>query len=159
MKVLSNISVFLDVLDSSILPGSKAYSVPSAFLMLSFFIGKHAVASAPNCPGRLGDPGGRKNNIKYAPKGLLTERLLAELFGGEVLVPRGAVSTAVNAAAGTYWRIASKKILLCYAPEKPSILAPSDGHIFAWKGYFGTSRFGSRVKKFRMENLESDRIE
>jgi hypothetical protein len=44
------------------------------------------------------------------------------------------VNNADKVAAGMYSRIVSKKILLCYAPEKPSILAPSAGYIFAWKG-------------------------
>jgi hypothetical protein len=69
------------------------------------------------------------------------------------------VNTAAKEAAGTYSRIVSKKILLCYAPEKTSIPAPSAGYIFAWIKYFRASRFGSLVKKSRMENLESDMIE
>jgi len=101
-----------------------------------------------------------KDTIKYTQNGVVIEHLLARLYGVELfLVPRVVVNTAAKGAAGTYSRIVSKKVLLCYAPEKPSILAPSAGYIFAWKGYFGASRFGSRVKKFRMENLESDRIE
>ena len=101
-----------------------------------------------------------KDTIKYTQNGVVIEHLLARLYGVELfLVPRVVVNTAAKGAAGTYSRIVFKKVLLCYAPEKPSILAPSAGYIFAWKGYFGASRFGSRVKKFRMENLESDRIE
>jgi hypothetical protein len=73
-------------------------------------------------------------------------------------VPREATNTTAKGAAGTYSRIDSKKILFCFDPKKPSILAPSAGYIFAWKGYFEASRFGSRVKKVQIENLESDRI-
>ena len=101
-----------------------------------------------------------KDTIKYTQKGVVTEQLLAELFGVEkFLVPRGVVNTAAKGKAGTFSRIVSKKILLCYAPPNPSLLTPSAGYIFSWKGYFGADRFGSRIKKFRMENVESDRIE
>jgi hypothetical protein len=101
-----------------------------------------------------------KDTIKYTQKGVVTEQLLAELFGVEkFLVPRGVVNTAAKGKAGTFQRIVSKKILLCYAPEKPSLLTPSAGYIFSWKGYFGADKFGARIKKFRMENVESDRIE
>jgi hypothetical protein len=101
-----------------------------------------------------------KDTIKYTQKGVVTENLLAELFGVEkFLVPRGVVNTAAKGKTGTFQRIVSKKILLCYAPEKPSLLTPSAGYIFSWKGYFGASRFGARIKKFRMENVESDRVE
>ena len=101
-----------------------------------------------------------KDTIKYTQKGVVTENLLAELFGVEkFLVPRGVVNTAAKGKAGAFQRIVSKKILLCYAPEKPSLLTPSAGYIFSWKGYFGADKFGARIKKFRMENVESDRIE
>jgi hypothetical protein len=101
-----------------------------------------------------------KDTIKYTQKGVVTENLLAELFGVEkFLVPRGVVNAAAKGKPGTFQRIVSKKILLCYAPEKPSLLTPSAGYIFSWKGYFGADKFGSRIKKFRMENVESDRIE
>ena len=119
-----------------------------------------AVANAPDIRVALMTSAEVKDTIKYPQKGVVTEQLLAELFGVEkFLVPRGVVNTAAKGAAGTYSRIVSKKVLLCYAPEKPGILAPSASYIFAWKGYFGASRFGSRVKKFRTANLESDRIE
>lgn len=101
-----------------------------------------------------------KDTIKYTQKGVVTENLLAELFGVEkFLVPRGVVNTAAKGKAGAFQRIVSKKILLCYAPEKPSLLTPSAGYIFSWKGYFGADKFGARIKKFRMENVESDRVE
>ena len=38
-------------------------------------------------------------------------------------------------------------------------MQPSGGYIFAWKGLYGAGDQGSRVKSFRMEHLESDRIE
>jgi hypothetical protein len=80
--------------------------------------------STPNVLVALNTSAELKDNIKYTQKGVVTEQLLAELFGfgvERVLVPR--------------------EVLLCYAPKKPSILAPSAGYIFAWKGYFEASRF------------------
>jgi hypothetical protein len=101
-----------------------------------------------------------KDTIKYTQKGVVTEQLLAELFGvDKFLVPRGVVNTAAKGKAGAFARIVSKKFLLCYAPDRPSLLTPSAGYIFSWKGYMGADRFGARIKKFRMENVESDRIE
>lgn len=101
-----------------------------------------------------------KDTIKYTQKGVITEQLLAELFQVDrFLVPRGVVNLSAKGKAGNFQRITSKKVLLCYAPEKPSIQVPSAGYIFAWRGYLGASKFGSRMKKFRMEELESNRIE
>ena len=56
------------------------------------------------------------------------------------------VNTAAKGAAGTYSRIVSKKVLLRYALEKPSILAPSASNIFARKGRFEVLRIRSREK-------------
>ena len=72
---------------------------------------------------------------------------------------RGGINIAAKGAIGTCSRIVSKKVHLCYAPEKPSILAPSASYISVWKGYFGALKSGFRIKKFRMENLKSDWIE
>jgi len=44
-------------------------------------------------------------------------------------VLRGVVNTAARGMAGTYSQIVSNKVLLCDAPEKPSIFAPSAGYI------------------------------
>jgi hypothetical protein len=75
--------------------------------------------------------------IKYTQKRVVTEQLLAELSGVDrFLVPREMVNTAAKGAARTHSWIVSKKFLLCYAPEKPSILVPSAGYIFVWNGYF-----------------------
>ena len=101
-----------------------------------------------------------KDTIKYTQKGVVTENLLAELFGVEkFLVPRVVLNTAPKGKAGNFARLSSKKILLCYAPDRPSLQTPSAGYFFAWKGYTGASKLGSRIKKFRMEELEADRIE
>lgn len=118
------------------------------------------IVCAPDVLATLKDSSEIKDTIKYTQKGVVTEQLLAELFGvDKFLVPRGVVNTAAKGKSGSFQRIVSKKILLCYAPEKPSILMPSAGYTFAWKGYFGADRFGARIKKFRMENVESERVE
>ena len=38
-------------------------------------------------------------------------------------------------------------------------MTPTAAYIFALTGLFGNSRLGTRIKKFRMESIESDRIE
>jgi len=36
---------------------------------------------------------------------------------------------------------------------------PSGGYTFSWNGFAGAGPQGQRIKRFRMEHLESDRIE
>lgn len=55
--------------------------------------------------------------------------------------------------------IAGKQALLSYSAPTPSIMMPSAGYTFSWKGKFGASRMGQRIRKFRMESLKSDRVE
>lgn len=101
-----------------------------------------------------------KDQIKYTMKGIVTTDLLAELFGVEkVLIPKGIFNSAKKGGTASYGRIVSKSILLCYATDAPSIEEPSAGYNFAWKGRTGNSNIGTRIKKYRMENLDSDRVE
>jgi hypothetical protein len=38
-------------------------------------------------------------------------------------------------------------------------LQPSGGYIFSWTGYLGAGPAGNRIKRFRIEQIASDRIE
>ena len=55
--------------------------------------------------------------------------------------------------------VSPKEVLLAYSNPSPSIMTPSAGYTFAWSGLFGAGGAGNRVKRFRMEPLESDRVE
>jgi hypothetical protein len=50
-------------------------------------------------------------------------------------------------------------VLVGFAPPRPQVGIPSAGYTFSWNGYLGASAFGGRIKRFRMENIASDRIE
>ncbi|VVB63932.1 Uncharacterised protein [uncultured archaeon] len=120
----------------------------------------NTMVMAPDVLAKLKSNSEIKEQIKYTERGIVTTDLLADLFGLErILVPKGVVNTAKKGATGSYSRIVSNSILLCYAAPAPSIQEPSAGYNFAWKGRTGNSNIGSRVKKFRMENLDSDRVE
>lgn len=102
------------------------------------------------------------DRIKYTQKGIITEDLLAALFNVSKYVVIQAVKNTANektSGAGTYAFVESNKILLAYAAPAPSILQPSAGYIFAWKGLFGAGAQGNRISSFRMEHKKSDRIE
>ncbi len=44
-------------------------------------------------------------------------------------------------------------------PDSPSLLKPSAFYKFAWTRPAGSGPGGQRIKRFRMEELESDRVE
>lgn len=108
------------------------------------------------------------DRIKYTQKGVVTEDLVAEFFGVKKLIvarARKATGNQINDAAAqdaaaTFSRVVSKKAaLLVYAPDEPSTVVPSAGYTFTWNGYSVGNKKGIRVKNFRLERQEVDRIE
>jgi hypothetical protein len=97
--------------------------------------------------------------IKYTQRGVLTLDLIASLLDiPKVLVPAVVQNSADELEAEDISFIYGKDALLCYAAPSAGLMTPSAGYIFEWTGFMGSVR-GSRMKKFRMEHLEADRIE
>jgi len=92
---------------------------------------------------------------------------LAQLFElDEVLVSKAVVNIgakghdyASSAAKENSQFIAGKHALLAYVNPRPALRQPTAGYTFSWSGWFGATGMGFRIKKFRMEHLESDRVE
>jgi hypothetical protein len=108
------------------------------------------------------------DRIKYTQRGIVTEDLIATLFDIDELYTSYATLATVppmnsareQDAAATYSFITNTKgVLLVYAPKSPSLLTPSAGYTFTWKGYLGGNAQGIRVKRFRLERIASDRVE
>jgi hypothetical protein len=69
-------------------------------------------------------------------------------------------SSAEGDTTPTYGYIAKPKAaLLTYAPPSGSLKKPSAAYIFNWAGLIGSGAGANRVKKFWMDEIESDRIE
>lgn len=124
-------------------------------------LGAHVINALKNHPDIL-------DRIKYTQKGIVTEDLIASLLGvDKVLVSyatktgteRGIDAKAQDADA-TYEFIAdSKSALLVHTPASPGLMTPAAGYTFTWSGYLGGNAQGTRIKRFRMEHIASDRIE
>lgn len=100
------------------------------------------------------------DRIKYTQRGLITTDLLATLFGVDKILVAGAVfNTSQEGQTPTIGFGASNKFLLCYAAPNPGLRMPSAGYIFSWTGYAGAGEFGNRVRSFRIEERESERVE
>lgn len=100
------------------------------------------------------------DRIKYTQRGIVTEDLLASIFGVDKFLVASAVqNSAGEGAAVSNDFIIADQGLLVYANPNPSILQPSGGYIFSWQGLFGAGAQGNRISSFRMEHLKSDRIE
>ena len=103
------------------------------------------------------------DRIKYTQRGIVTLDLLAALFDVQRVVVANAVkNTGIEGqtqTASDYSFVFGKAALLLYVNPAPSILTPSAGYTFSWTGLFGGLGMGSRINRFRMEWLKSDRVE
>lgn len=122
--------------------------LPDTFVMADdvFF----AVKNNPNVLDR----------IKFTQRAVVTEDLLAALLQlRQFLVSQAVLNSAPEGQTGSYGFINSKNGLLVYSNPAPSIMQPSGGYTFGWNGLFGAGADGGRIKSFRIEQIESDRIE
>lgn len=98
--------------------------------------------------------------IKYTQTAVVGLDLLARVLElDEVLVANVVENTALEGAADVMDFLFGKHALLVYANPSPSLLTPSAGYTFSWTGYLGAGASGNRMKRFRMEHLNSDRLE
>lgn len=99
------------------------------------------------------------DRIKYTERAIVTEDLLASMFGvKKFLVAFGSENTAAEGAAASFSFLFGKRLLLAYSAERPGLKTPSAGYTFTWKRQGGGAN-GLRFKTFRMEQIESDRNE
>ena len=91
---------------------------------------------------------------------MVQRRLLAELFELEqIFVMDAVVNSAVRGATESTAFIGADNALVYYAPDSVGLDEPTAGVNFSWTGLTGNTESGLRIKRFRMEQLESDRIE
>lgn len=106
------------------------------------------------------------DRIKYgqtagAPA-MANEVILAQIFGVDrVYVARGVKNTATEGKTLSASFIADQKSAgLFVAAANPGLMTPSAGYTFVWAGEEGTDAgTGMRIKRFRLERNESDRVE
>lgn len=100
------------------------------------------------------------DRIKYTQTGIVTADLIAAVMDlDRILVPMVVQNTAAEGATDVFGFTYGKAALLVYAAPNPGLLQPSGGYTFAWNGFLGAAAYGNRIKRFRMEQLEADRVE
>lgn len=88
------------------------------------------------------------------------QQLLAQLLGiDRIFIMDAVVNTAVEGATEATGFIGADDILLYHAPDSLALETPSAMGQFSWSGFTGATSNGIRIKRFRMENLASDRVE
>ena len=101
-------------------------------------------------------------NAGQTPGGPATVNLMhfsQVLVIDESMVAWAVENSAAEGATEDTDFIAGDHLLLAYRAPSPSIMQPTAGYTFAWTGLLGAGAFGNRIKRFRIERIESDRIE
>ena len=100
------------------------------------------------------------DRIKYAGEKVVTDALLAQLFGVERIFTAMAIkNTAVENETASYSFTHGKHALVCYSAPTPSLLQPSAGYTFVWRGVSNGLGQDIGISRFRMEHLKADRVE
>ena len=77
-----------------------------------------------------------------------------------IMIMDAIVNDADEGQSNVHNFIGGRTALLVYSAPSPGLMVPSGGYDFTWTGLLGsTGGLGTRVSKFRMENLKSDRVE
>lgn len=98
--------------------------------------------------------------VKYSGNGFLTEDVVRQALNVERLVVTWTTeNTAPKGAPDSINFMNTKSALLVYAPANAGLQTLSGGYIFTWTGLLGAGAFGTRIKRWRMEEIASDRIE
>lgn len=92
---------------------------------------------------------------------LVLRQKLAEILELDAIFVMDAIVTTSQKGAATPVRafIGIDNALLYYAPDVVGLEEPTAGVQFSWTGLLGSTPSGQRIKRFRMESLEADRIE
>lgn len=103
------------------------------------------------------------DRVKYGqtsgPAQIELSELVALLKVPRIFVMKSIVNTAAQGATNAHEFIGGRHALLVYSAPSPGLMTPSGGYTFSWTGYLGAQAQGQRIKRFRMDHLESDRVE
>lgn len=114
------------------------------------------------------------DRVKHTSNQPVTEEIVANLFGVEEIVildtitttseEGAAATTTANVAVASGAAAASQRVMLAYRTPSPALMSPSAGYIFSWSDFDSLAGMDSAagapaIKRYRMENLASDRYE
>ncbi len=103
---------------------------------------------------------GRLDRGQTSGPAIVMRDSLAALFEVDrVLVMDAVENTAAKGATNAHAFIGGSHALLSYSPPSPGIMTPAAGYTFAWTARAGSTANGTRVKRFRIDMIEADRVE
>ena len=100
------------------------------------------------------------DRVKYTSAESITMDVIARYFEVDrIEVSSAVINTGKEGAADNFGFVLGKVAWLGYVAPSPSLLAPTAGYSFSWKGVSGGLGQTVGISKFRMDQLKADRIE
>lgn len=104
------------------------------------------------------------DRIKYGQTAggpaIANKQTLAALFEVDTIEVMNSIeNTAEEGVANAHSFIGGNHALLVHAAPAPGLMVPTAGYTFSWTGMFGNSAEGTRIKSWRPEGIDADRIE
>ncbi len=100
------------------------------------------------------------DRIKYTSDDTITAQKIAAMLDIErVFVSKAIINSAAEGATASYGFVAGNNAWLGYVNPEPSILQPSAGYVFTWRGISDGLGTDIGISRFRMQHLRADRIE
>lgn len=116
-------------------------------------LGWNALRNHPDIVARISGgatPGG--------PAIAMQQQVAAVLGVDKIVVTHAVRNTAQEGLTDAFSRIGGNHALLCHVDPTPGLMRPTAGMTFVWNGYIGSAE-GRRVKRWRIEDIEAERIE
>lgn len=100
------------------------------------------------------------DRVKYTGRDVPDTQYLAQLFGlDEVLVAKAVKNTAAEGQTGSFSFTFGKSALLVHAAANPSLLTPSAGYSFQWRGVSEGLGLTVGTKQYRLEQNAATYVE
>ncbi|WP_409264515.1 major capsid protein [Pseudomonas sp. KCJK9000] len=115
-----------------------------------------ALKDHPDLIDRVKFAGGNSNSN---PANITREAIAALFEIDEILVMNAIENIAPEGKPPVHKFIGGNHCLFNYVTPEPGLMTPTAGYTFSWTGQSGSGPMGNRIKQFRIEALESDRVE
>jgi hypothetical protein len=101
------------------------------------------------------------DRIKYTSRESITEAVLAQVFGVSRVLVAGAIENSAKkgVSPAVLDFVYGKHMWIGYVSPRPSLMQPSAGYTFSWRHAPLPNNNGVQIKRFRIEQIESERIE
>lgn len=133
--------------------GKEVVLQTTGFEVNTLVMGYHVFRKLKNHPDLV-------DRIKYTSSDAVTTAIMARYFEVDrILIAKAIKNTAHEGQTGSYGFTAGSNAWMGYVNPTPSIMEPSAGYVFTWKGVSDGLGTNIGIQRFRMQHLRADRIE